>query len=285
MKKTPLATRFTNQLILVNDQICFASLQHWDTAKRLEALAKDHPKAFSTEVFKDNPYAKAIYRRSEELPSLSRDAQAISLQTGVVASVEYVLAYIQDVQHLREATVPETGEPIFEDAEEEQLRRKIERWQGKPPRSEYFRTLGYFRHLRNHYAHVNETPNKAFRAYIRSYGTPLNTFWDNGVTELHGVDFKTLAASGLTPELAFGIMNLLRVCLRHVDDMVADTVSLIDAVRSIVVQIRSEPRNRHLPHSRLASKATTRLRMDWGREVDASQIQEAMQAVLVRLDA
>ncbi|WP_125182797.1 hypothetical protein [Minwuia thermotolerans] len=267
----------------MNDQICFAALQQWDSANRLETLAKDRPKAFSTEVFEDNPYAKSIYRRAMDLPELSRDAQAMALQTGVVASVEYVLAYMQDVQDLREVLVGETGEPIHEDAKEEQLRQKIERWRGKPPTSNYFRTLGYFRHLRNHYAHVNEKPTQAFQTYIRSYGTPLNTFWDNSVTDLHGVDFKSLAMTDLTPELAFGIMNLLRVCLRHVDDMVADTVSLADTVRCIVMQIRLEPRNRELPRARLVSKVTARLKMDWGREGDAIQIEKAIETVLADL--
>lgn len=57
MRKTPLATRFTKKLIRVNDQICFAALQQWDSAKRLETLAKDRPQAFSTDVLQDNPYA------------------------------------------------------------------------------------------------------------------------------------------------------------------------------------------------------------------------------------
>ncbi|VVT16071.1 hypothetical protein [Hoeflea sp. EC-HK425] len=280
MRKTPLGTRFTRQLNRVNDQICFAALQQWDSAKRLETLAKDRPKAFSTEVFEDNPYAKTIYRRAKELPELSRDAQAVALQAGVVASVEYILAYMQDVQVLREGLVAETGDPISEDAEEEQLRQKIERWKGKPPTSNYFRTLGYFRLLRNHYAHVNEKPTKAFQSYIRSYGTPLNTFWRNGVTDLHGVDFKSLATTDLTPDLAFGIMNLLRVCLRHVDDMIADTLSLADIVRGIVMQIRLEPRSRKLPHPRLVSKVAARLKLEWGREGDAIQVEKVIEAVL-----
>lgn len=285
MKKTPLATRFTKQLIRVNDQICFAALQQWDSAKRLETLAKDRPKDFSIDIFRGNPYAKSIHRRAEELPELSRDAQAVALQTGIVASVEYVLAYMQDVQDLRKSLVVETEEPIQEGAEEEQLRRKVGRWQGKSPNSNYFRTLGYFRHLRNHYAHVNEKPIQVFQTYIRSYGTPLNTFWDNGVTNLHGVDFKSLATTDLTPELSFGIVNLLRICLHHVDDMIADSVSLADKVRWIIVQIWLEPRNRQMPYARLVSKVTARLTMDWGYDGDAVRIEKAIETVLADLKA
>ena len=285
MRKTPLAARFTKQLIRVNDQICFAALQQWDSAKRLEAFAKDIPEVFSTEIFDSNPYAKSIHRRAQELPGLSRDAQAVALQAGVVASVEHVLAYIQDVQDLREELIPETGEPIHEDADEEQLRRKIERWQGNPPAINYFRTLGYFRYLRNHYAHVNDKPTHAFQTYVRSYGTPLNAFWDNGVTNLHGLEFKSLVTTDLTPELGFGIMNLLRVCLRQIDEMVAESVSLSDTVRWTVMQIQLERNNRYLARPRLVSKVTMRVKMDWGLERDAFQIEETIENVLSELEA
>lgn len=280
MKKTPLASRFTKQLNRVNDQICFAALQQWDFARRLEPLVDSHPKQFSTEVFPTNPYAKGIYRRVSELADLSGDAEVIALQMGVVASVEHLLAYMEEVQAFREVLIADDGEEIRDDAEEEQLRLKINRWGGSQPTSQYFKTLGYFRHLRNHYAHVNLKPVSAFATYIRSYGTPLNSFWNNGVTDVHGVDFRTLAGSRLTPELAFGVMNLLRVCLWHVDEIVAETLTLTDAVRWIVLQIRSVPRNRVQDARRLESKVTVRLKTEWNLEANASKVQQAIEAAL-----
>ncbi len=280
MKKTPLASRFTQQLVRVNDQICFAALQQWDFAKRLEPLVVSRPKDFSTDVFPTNPYAEAIYRRVSELADMSGDAAIVALQMGVVASVEHLLAYMEEVQTFREDLIADDGDAICNDAEEEQLRLKITRWQGSEPASQYFRTLGYFRHLRNHYAHVNPKPVPAFATYIRSYGTPLNSFWNNGVTDVHGVDFKTLAGSSLTPELAFGVMNLLRVCLWHVDEMVAETLTLADAVRWIVQQIRSAPRNRIMDARRLEAKITARLRMEWNLKADARTIQQAIDEAL-----
>lgn len=280
MRKTPLASRFTQQLIRVNDQICFAALQQWDFARCLEPLVASRPNEFSTDVFPANPYAEAIYRRVSELADLSGDAEVIALQMGVVASVEHLLAYMEEVQTFREGLIADDGEAIRDDAEEEQLRLKITRWRGSQPNSQYFRTLGYFRHLRNHYAHVNPKPVSAFATYIRSYGTPLNSFWNNGVTDVHGVDFQTLASSRLTPELSFGVMNLLRVCLRHVDEMVAETLTLTEAVRWIVHQVQNVPRNRMMDARRLESKVTARLKMEWNLEVDASKVQQAIHAAL-----
>lgn len=281
MKKTPLASRFTQQLNRVNDQICFAALQQWDFARRLEPLVASRPREFSTEVFPTNPYAESIYRRVSELAELSGDAEVIALQMGVVASVEHILAYMEEVQTFRKNLIADDSEAIRDDAEEEQLRLKIIRWRGSEPTSQYFRTLGYFRHLRNHYAHVNSTPISAFATYIRSYGTPLNSFWNNGVTNIHGVDFRTLGGSKLTPELAIGVMNLLRVCLWHVDEIVAETLTLADAVRWIVQQIHGMPRNRTISGTRLESKVTLRLKMEWNLEAGASTIRQAINAALL----
>lgn len=280
MKKTPLAGRFLRQLIRVNDQICFSAMQQWDFAKRLDPLVKSSPNQFSASAFPQNPFAETIFRSVQELADFSADAQVVALQMGVVASVEHLLAYVEELQALRETLVATAGDPIFDDALEEQLRLRIARWKGAAPTPEYFRTLGYFRHLRNHYAHVNSQPNAAFSTYTRSYGTPLNKFWDNGRTNLHGIDFRTLPSARLTPDLAFGIMNLLRVCLWHIDDIVADTLSLPDAVRWIVQDIRSIPRNRGMSRDRLVSKVTARLEMEWNLKVEAEVTLKAIETVI-----
>ena len=126
----------------------------------------------------------------------------MALRMGVIASVEHSLAYVEEVQAFRQALVNSEGDDVKDDAEEEQFRLKIERWSGRSPPSGYFRTLGYLRLLRNHYAHVNDTPHPSFKTYVRSYGTPLNKFWNNGVTDVHGIDFRTLAT------ITFGLFRI-----------------------------------------------------------------------------
>lgn len=264
MKKTPLGNRFNKQLIRVNDQVCFAALQQWEFSQHIGPLVSENSKEFTTTVFPANPFAKKIYRKLGELPDFAKDAEEVALQMGIIAAVEYVLAYIEEVQQLREELLIDIGDPITHDAEEEQLRLKITRWQDNAPIPWHFRTVGYFRLLRNHYAHVNEEPSSAFNTYTRSYGTPLNGFWNNGVTDIHGIDFATLGVTVITPDLAFGVMNLLRICVQHIDAMVADTVTSADIVKWMVS--RSPPRDRQLTTDRLSSKLAARLRMDWNIE-------------------
>ncbi len=75
-------------------------------------------------------------------------------------------------------------------------------------------------------------------------------------------------------------MNLLRVCLWHIDDIVADTLSLPDAVRWIVQDIRSIPRNRGMSRDRLVSKVTARLEMEWNLKVEAEVTLKAIETVI-----
>jgi hypothetical protein len=280
VKKTPLGGRFIKQLIRVNDQVCFAALQQWEFSQHLNSLTENSPKAFTTDVFPSNPFAKANYRKVGELPDFSKGAEEIALQMGIIAAVEYVLAYMEEVQVLREGLVADHAEPIRENAEEEQLRLKISRWRGISPTAGYFWTLGYFRLLRNHYAHVNDTLTSAFKTYVRSHGTPLNSFWDNGVTDVHGIEFRALASTSLTPELAFGVMNVLRVCVQHIDEMVAETMSLADAVQWIVLQIWTAPGTRQLHVDRLSLKVAARLRIEWNIETPLSTVVRQVEGVI-----
>ena len=182
---------------------------------------------------------------------------------GVIVGVEHSLAYLEEVQTLRQSLVTSDGDGIKDEAEEEQLQLKIERWSGKSPPAGYFRTLGYLRLLRNHYAHVNDKPSAPFKTYIRSHRKSLNKFWNNGVTDLHGIDFRTLGSVALTPNLTFGIMNVMRVCIQYVDCLVAGTLTLTDAVQYLLGEIFRSPRDSRLAIERIASKVKHRLRMDW----------------------
>lgn len=72
MKRTPLGSRFTKQLIRVNDQVCFAALQQWEFTQHLDLLASASPKEFTTAAFTTNPFAKNIYRRLSLPPPVPR---------------------------------------------------------------------------------------------------------------------------------------------------------------------------------------------------------------------
>jgi len=277
MKKTPAAARFTHQLIKVNDQLCFSALRQWEFEQALAPLIVTRPADFTPAIFSANPFAGNIYRKIRDLPAFSREAEQVALRMGVIAGVEHSLAYLEEVQSLRQSLIKSVEDGIKDDAEEEQLRRKIERWSGKSPDAGHFLTLGYLRFLRNHYAHVNDKPSAAFGRYISSYGTPLNKFWNNHATDLHGIDFRTLASVTLTPDLTFGIMNVMRVCLQHVDCLVADTLSVTAVVQYLLDEIFQSPRDSRLGIERIASKVKHRLRMAWNIHLSLPVVAEEVE--------
>ncbi|MEP3047698.1 MAG: hypothetical protein ABJL55_18140 [Roseibium sp.] len=60
----------------------------------------------------------------------------------------------------------------------------------------------------------------------------------------------------------------------------AETLTVTDAVRWIVQQIRCVQRNRTMDTHRLEAKVTSRLRIEWNLEPDASKIQKSIDAAL-----
>jgi hypothetical protein len=106
MKKTPAAARFIRQLIKVNDQVCFSALRQWEFEQALAPLVISRPADFTAAVFSANPSAGSIYRKIGDLPAFSQEAEQVALRTGVIAAVEYSLAYLEEVQTLRQSHHP-----------------------------------------------------------------------------------------------------------------------------------------------------------------------------------
>jgi hypothetical protein len=235
--KTPLLSKFERQLELVNDQICFSAFSQWEFETTLSGIVNSNPDDFTPAVFPSNPYADSIYRRIRELPSFAQEAQQVALRMGVVASVEHCLAYMKEVQQLKRDFDASDADELSYDADEEQLRRKVAMWtNGATFQEGYFTTMGYFRLLRNHYAHANSEPHNSLHRYVQSNSATLDTFWQNGVTDVKGVQFAKLIRSQPTPDMAFGMLNILRVSLRQIDSIVASTFPLQSALRQAASQ-------------------------------------------------
>lgn len=271
LRKTPVAKKFLQQLIKVNDQICFFSLIQWEFNGMLEGLAKDKSASYTPEVFPDNPFSENVFRKVGDLSGFSKESARTALHMGVISGVEHCIAFVDEVEAFREKLMKKPSS-ISDDAKEEQIRLKIEAWSGRAVEACYFLTLGYFRHLRNHYAHLNEKPVSAFRSCISNSAARLNRFWGNGITDLKGVDFKVLAATELTPALAFGIMNLLRICVAHIDHLLAETIDESSIVDFEVDRFFRIPLNRGIVSGRASSKISVRLLADWNLKVGAAEL-------------
>ena len=161
LDRTPIGHRFIDQLIRVNDQICYSALLHHEFDTVLKPLKLSRPKDFTSTVFPRNPFAERFYRRIDELHSFGATSSVIELQTGIIAAVEYALAYLEEIQSFRAAVRPSAEDQIHKDGAEEKIFEKLSGWSGTPAPKGYFTTIGYLRLLRNHFAHARSDLSSA----------------------------------------------------------------------------------------------------------------------------
>lgn len=279
MKRTPVGAKFTRQLNTVNDQLCFSMFQKWELEQTLESLAAAKSGEYTPQVFEGNPFSKRIYRKISELRLFSDDSVQVAIRMSVIAGAEYCLAYIEEIEEFRKSLTSTQIDEVRHDMAEEQLRQKVAAWTGRAPEAGYFLTLGFFRLLRNHYAHLNDAPSSAFAKYLRSHAKDLNQFWDNGVTDLGGLDFKLVVTNQLDSNSAFGAMNVMRISLQCIDAIVVETLSIDDAVRSV---LQSVPRTRSIsarPIEQIVSKIRGQLRAEWGWEVSETDVRLCLEGL------
>jgi ribulose bisphosphate carboxylase small subunit len=198
----------------------------------------------------------------------------------VVVGYEHVSAYLEDVQNFRARIKPTPEDYIREEASEDQVFTKLVEWLPQPPNNNYFRTIGYFRHMRNSFAHGHEAPSKEFAAFAAKHSHALNKFWDNGVTELYGLNFKNAPAKMLSADTAFAIMNLFRICLKEVDSMFASTISLDNIIGSVVDEIIARRPDLKSHPSKIVSKARSVVRMNYGESFPVSTVMQIVTSLL-----
>jgi hypothetical protein len=274
--KTPLLSKFERQLELVNDQMCFSAFYQWEFNQDLIKIVQSNPEDFTTSAFPKNPFSPSIYRRIKDLPSFAKEAEQVAIRMGFVASVEFCLAYMSEVQDLKEKFEASSADAIVHDAEEEQLRRKMKVWiGGNTFQGGYLTTLGYFRLLRNHYAHANLEPHKSLVSYSRANSEDLDKFWDNGITDVKGVRFDTLLELQPSPEQAFGLLNMIRVSLRQIDNAIAKTFTLQSILKhAACTRSRAIISGRTIPV--LARKFRQQLVDEWSLEIDTSKVAQEL---------
>ncbi|MDY7523132.1 hypothetical protein [Sphingomonas sp. 10B4] len=266
MNKTPIRTKFVKRLVLINDQLCFAALGGHELGMTLSALAGASPDGFTTSVFPANPYARRIYRQMKDLPAFAMASEQIELQMGVVTGVEHALAYVEEIESFRAVVHASPADGIAVKAAEDQLLAKMTEWSTSAPVTGNYRTLGYLRLLRNHYAHVNEEPTSAFAAYLANHSHHLQRFWTNGITDLGGVQFRTLPDGPLTPDNAFALMNVLRVMIEKIDQEFVATLTLADVIWVVAAEVFDRVKGNDRNPEPFARKVRAALREGYGEK-------------------
>lgn len=280
MDKTPIRTKFVKQLVRVNDQLCFAALGRHEFGRALSELVRASPKEFTTAAFAGNPYAKRLYRQMADMPDFAIKSEQTELQMGVIAGVEYALAYFDEIEAFRALAKPSEADVVRADAPEDQLFAKMSRWLGCEPEKGPYRSLGYLRLLRNHYAHVNDDPSPAFASFVAKHAHHLQRYWDNGITDLGAISFRSLPHDALTAEYAFAIMNLLRVSVEKIDRDFASTLEFDDVLNLVAAEAYESAAHHDRAPERLTSRVRSDLELGYGERFDVTRVRAGVDAFL-----
>lgn len=267
MKRTPILRRYEDALSLVNDQLCFSALASHELAKTIKNLSVKEGETFTTEAFPENPNTERLFRKVGELPAFALKVDVVAYRMGVVLGYEHLAAYLKDALNYRKALQPSPQDKLKHDALEETVASRLEGWSPSVANQDYFRTIGYLRHLRNSFAHANEGPSNDLAAYASAHAHALGKFWDNGRTDIGAIDFRSLPNNDITAELAYALMNLTRICLREIDQLIAETLT-----NDAVLEVALEDVWKHNAHirtvtARLAAKARGLIEAEFGERL------------------
>jgi hypothetical protein len=143
----------------------------------------------------------------------------------VIASVEYLLSFIEELEEFRSKVIPSEQDEIKDNKPEEQLKLKLAKWLGHEPESAVIKTIKYLRLRRNHIAHVREDLSEGYGSLIKNHSSQLNSYWSKQPAELNGFDFAKKSYAEFEINEVFALINLSRICMRKIDSTVLSSIT------------------------------------------------------------
>ncbi|MDV6315207.1 hypothetical protein [Idiomarina sp. HP20-50] len=223
--KSQVLRRFESKLEDMNDQLCYFLFSDIEVNKILSKLEHDVLDAYTTDVYNNNEFSERLHVKIEALPEFRARAFHSLVSMGVIASVEYLLSYIEEIEEFRAYVMPSDYDDVTDKKPEEQLRVKLSNWLGEDPESAVIKTMAYLRLRRNHIAHVREEMSDGYSSLVKNDSNYLNNYWSKQPTELNGFDFSKISFSEFEVNEIFALINLSRVCMRKVDSLILSTIS------------------------------------------------------------
>lgn len=230
MPKTPIRNPYMNQLAAVNDQLCYYLFADREVQRRLDGIQQNKAHLPTIDVFPDNEFSPRIRVSLGELEGFSAENRNSNCGMSFAMGTEHLLSYMATVQKLRSIISPSRYDEISSEAVEEQLLKKLEKWDASSVQVEIFVMAKYLRLRRNHFIHARSELSPAFTKFIRYEAKPLHKFWIKR-TDLDGLDLLKRDVGSFTVRESFTLMKLLRVCLEDIDTTVASTLDHGDIVK------------------------------------------------------
>ena len=222
--KSQVLRKFESKLEDMNDQLCYFLFSDIEANNVFADLEQNVAGTYTTEVFSKNEFSERLHIKIEALPAFRTKAFHTLVSMSVIASVEYLLSYLEEIEEFRSNVKESIHDGITDKKPEEQLRRKLSHWLDEDPDGAVIKTMAYLRLRRNHIAHVREEMSDGYRSLIKNDSNYLNNYWAKQATELNGFDFSQQSYAEFEVNEVFALINLSRVCMRKVDSMMLSTI-------------------------------------------------------------
>lgn len=229
--KTPILRKYESKFAQVNDQLCYFFFADWEVEKIFRKTERDNSDLLTTDVFSDNKFSPRLQIKLEKLPCFRNGAYHTLVAISIIAAVEYLLSYIDEIEIFRSNVSPSQHDEERDDKTEEQLNKKLKGWLGARPEIAIIKTIKYLRLRRNHLAHLREQMSNDLTSFIKNDAHFLNRFWGERKTNIYDFDFSKKDLATFNENEAFALLNLIIVSMKIVDEIVLSTLSLQDLVR------------------------------------------------------
>lgn len=234
--KTPILRIYEEKIAQVNDQLCYFLFTDIELENALTGITKGHEDKLTTELFPDNKFSPRLRVYIKALHSFRDNAFHTLMGVNIIAAVEYMLCYINDIEGYRAAVLPTPFDSKTSDKPEEQLQEKLKGWLGKQPDSSIIKTINYLRLRRNHLAHLSDKMSNDFSSLVKNDANCLNKYWGEKKTNIYDFDFSNRDCSTFKENEALALINLIFVCIKIVDEMVLSSISMTDIAKYEIVE-------------------------------------------------
>lgn len=233
--KTPIQKPYVDKLSNLNDQLCFYQFNREELKQKLSNFSETANPLFTTDLFKNNEYAKKIHVTFEKLPEFQELNETLNFGAYFSFSYEFLSSYIDDVIILIEKINGVTLTVNEQKKEpEKRLKKAIEKCSLGTPSQELFDTIAYFRLRRNYFTHILDTLNSKFLDIVNVKGAGLNSYWSSARTEL---DFTQQNVEEFNENETIELLKIIKIVLKEVDEFIGGILNKVGVAEYVTSEI------------------------------------------------
>jgi hypothetical protein len=232
MNKSPIRKVFVDNLVSLNDQLCFFLFAERELERQLEDFSPAVGKLYTSDVFARNEFAPKIHVTIEKLPDFQNRNRTFTFGTYFSTSYEVASEYYDSALALIEACYPNKLQRVAKGINKkgQKATLSIENAYYETlkasgcvlPDLEVIHTLSYIRFRRNTFIHIGDELSEFFQDLITSRGVDLNKYWGSA---LRRIDFTSTAVFRFEKDETIELLKLLRIIIERLDDALVKSLN------------------------------------------------------------